>query len=205
MVSIMGSLQFLGRAKGLEPGERRLLEMAERNAQRLANLVTAILDVSRLEQGAMRIQRTRFPLSGLVSEVLRLAAPLAEARGIQIVDAVPDQLPELEADRGLMLRVLENLVGNAIKFTPEGGGPVRVSAEVEEPGSVAVSVSDSGPGVDEAARKRLFRKFAPGDHPARGSGLGLAFCRLAVEANGGRLRLAESEDAGARFVFSVPA
>jgi signal transduction histidine kinase len=204
MVSIMGSLQFLARAEGLEPGERRLLEMAERNAQRLASLVTAILDVSRLEQGAMRLQLTRFALAPLVAEVLRLAAPRAEARRLELTSSVPDDLPELEADRGLVLRVLENLVGNAIKFSPEAGGPVRVAAQ-RETGRVTVSVSDSGPGVDEAARRRLFQKFAPGDHEARGSGLGLAFCRLAVEANGGRLWLDQAEAAGARFVFSLPA
>jgi len=204
MVSIMGSLQFLRRAPGLDASERRLLEMAERNSERLASLVTAILDVSRLEGGATRIERSRFSLSGLTSEVLRLAGPRAAARRIELVDAVPGDLPDLDADRNLVLRVLENLVGNAIKFTDEGGGPVRLAASVEEPGSVQVSVSDSGPGVDEAARRRLFQKFAPGDHQARGSGLGLAFCRLAVEANGGRIWLAEPDGDGARFVFTVP-
>lgn len=203
MVSITGSLQFLKRAQGLQDGERRLLEMAERNTERLAGLVTAILDVSRLEEGAMHLRPTRFEIRALVAEVLKLAAPRAEARGIELVESIPDGLPAIEADRALLVRVLDNLVGNAIKFVDEGGGPVRVSAALAE-GQVEVSVSDPGPGVDPVARRRLFQKFAPGDHQARGSGLGLAFCRLAVEANGGRIWLAEPEGAGARFVFSLP-
>ena len=177
--------------------------MAERNTERLSSLVTAILDVNRLEEGAMRLRPTRFDVRGLVVEVLRLAGPRAEARGIELVEAVPDGLPEVEADRSLIVRVLDNLVGNAIKFSEERSGPVRVSADRAE-GRIEVSVSDSGPGVDPAARRRLFKKFAPGDHQARGSGLGLAFCRLAVEANGGRIWLAESGETGTRFVFSLP-
>jgi signal transduction histidine kinase len=205
MVSISGSLQFLRRASGLKEDERRLLEMAERNAERLSSLVTAILDVSRLEGGAMRVRPARFDLTGLVGEVLRLAAPRAESKRLELVNAVPPGLPDLECDRGLLLRVFENLVGNALKFSEEAGGPVKVTAELEETGRIAVSVSDSGPGVDETARSRLFEKFAPGDHQARGSGLGLAFCRLAVEACGGRIWLAEPEGDGARFVVSLPA
>jgi signal transduction histidine kinase len=99
-------------------------------------------------------------------------------------------------------RVLENLMGNAIKFSPEGSGPVTISLRATED-RVELRVSDCGPGVDEAARARLFQKFAPGDDPERGSGLGLAFCKLAIQATGGRIRL-EDDAPGATFVVSLP-
>jgi signal transduction histidine kinase len=103
-------------------------------------------------------------------------------------------------DPGLIERVLANLVGNAVKFSPEGGA-VRVSARAAGAEGIRVSVSDSGPGIEAALLPRLFSKFAPGAHPARGNGLGLAFCRLAVEASGGRIWL---EERPGPFLFTIP-
>jgi signal transduction histidine kinase len=99
--------------------------------------------------------------------------------------------------------MLQNLVGNAIKFTP-AHGQVRVSAEaVEGNGRVAITVSDTGPGIPRDVRDRLFEKFASGNQAGRGSGLGLHFCRLAAEAHGGRI-WAGGEAGGARLTFTMP-
>ena len=81
---------------------------------------------------------------------------------------------------------------------------VRVIARAEGAEGIRVSVSDSGPGIEAELRPRLFSKFAPGAHPARGNGLGLALCRLAVEASGGRIWLEEQPGPGSRFVFTIP-
>ena len=141
----------------------------------------------------------------LVADALRLAGPRAQARRLELVGDVPEDLPAAWVDPALIERVLSNLVGNAIKFSPEGGGPVTVSVRSMGADGVRLSVSDCGPGIEGALRPRLFSKFAPGAHTARGNGLGLAFCRLAVEASGGRIWLEEREGPGALFVFMIPA
>jgi signal transduction histidine kinase len=102
---------------------------------------------------------------------------------------------EVEADADLLRRVLQNLVGNALKFTPSGG-TVTVSLEQRD-GRVLVSVRDTGSGVPAELRPRLFQKFSAGTATGRGSGLGLAFCRLAVEAHGGKIWHEENEDTSA--------
>ena len=119
-----------------------------------------------------------------------------------MVSEVLECLPRVVADPGLVARVLENLVGNAVKFSEPGAGPVRVSARVDG-AMVELQVCDAGPGIEESLRPRIFERFVVGNRPGRGTGLGLAFCRLAVEAQGGRIRL-EHPGPGAVFAFSLP-
>ncbi len=205
MVSITGALDLLAASRELAPQDERLVQMARRNAARQNALIDSILDIWQLEEGAFPQHRTRVALGTLVADALRLAEPRAQGRRLALVADVPGDLPEAWVDPGLAERVLGNLVGNAIKFSPEGGGAVTVSARSAGADGIQVSVSDSGPGIDAALKPRLFSRFAPGAHAARGSGLGLAFCRLAVEASGGRIWLEERPGPGALFVFSLPA
>jgi signal transduction histidine kinase len=201
-VSIMGSLELLRGSDGLSDVDRKLVDTAERNAKRQDALIEEILELSRLEEGALPVRRTETALGALIADVLRLSAPRAEAKGVELLADVPDALPPVFVDPDLIARVLENLVGNALKFSAPGAGPVKVSARPSGE-FVEVRVRDSGPGVEEELRPRLFQKFAPGNLAGRGAGLGLAFCRLAVEANGGRIRL-ERSGSGSVFAFSVP-
>ncbi len=203
MVSITGALDLLGGAAGLPPKDQGLLEMARRNAARQNALIDSILDIWQLEEGVPPERRTSVPVETLVADALRLAGPRAETRRLELVGDVPGDLPAAWVDPGLIERVLANLVGNAIKFSPEGSA-VTVSARAAGAEGLRVSVSDSGPGIEAALLPRLFSKFAPGAHPARGNGLGLAFCRLAVEASGGRIWLEEQPRPGALFVFTIP-
>jgi signal transduction histidine kinase len=128
--------------------------------------------------------------------------PAAEARHLELAFEAPADLPVVRADPGLVVRILENLVGNAVKFSPPGSGAIRVLAR-RDGTAVEVFVRDCGPGVEEKVRARVFEKFTVGSQPGRGSGLGLAFCRLAVEAQGGRIWL-ENPGPGAVFAFSLP-
>jgi signal transduction histidine kinase len=203
MVSITGALDLLQQSEGLAPRDRALVQMARRNAGRQNALIDSILDIGQLEEGAFVLQQTSVDLGTLVADALRLAGPQAQARRLDLVVDVPEDLPAAWVDRVLIERVLANLVGNAVKFSPEGGGAVTVSATVGADG-LRVSVSDCGPGIEAALLPRLFSRFAPGSHPARGNGLGLAFCRLAVEASGGRIWLQAREGPGAHFVFTIP-
>lgn len=199
---VMGALELLGGAPGLDDGSRRFLDAAERNTRRQLKLVEGILEIARLEEGALPVQREEVALAGLVEEVLQTVMPAAQARGLVLLSEVPETLPRAFADPGLVARILENLLGNALKFSQPGVGPIRVSALLDGT-TVELLVHDSGPGVEERIRPRIFEKFVVGSHTGRGSGLGLAFCRLAVEAQGGRIRL-EHPGPGAVFAFSLP-
>ena len=199
---VMGALELLAGGSGLGDEDRELLDVAERNVRRQLTLIEGILELARLEEGALPVVRMDVPLPGLVKEVLGRAGPAAGARGLTLVSEIPDGLPAVRVDPALVARILENLVGNAVKFSDPGAGPIRVRAHLDG-GMIEVHVHDSGPGVEEELRPRIFEKFVVGSRAGRGSGLGLPFCRLAVEALGGRTWL-EHPGPGAVFAFSLP-
>ncbi len=199
---VMGALELLAGGTGLNDEDRGLLDVAERNVRRQLTLIEGILELARLEEGALPVLRMDVPLPGLVREVIERAMPAAGTRGLTLAAEIPDGLPPVRVDPALVARILENLVGNAVKFSDPGAGPILVGAKLDG-GMVEVCVRDSGPGVEEELRPRLFEKFVVGNRAGRGSGLGLTFCRLAVEAQGGRIWL-EDPGPGAVFTFSLP-
>jgi signal transduction histidine kinase len=135
--------------------------------------------------------------------VAQALAPAAAERGLRLEVEVPPDLPAGLADPDLLDRVLQNLIGNAVKYTP-AGGRVTVAARADEAGLV-LTVADTGPGLPPQIRPRLFQKFVRGPGPLQGSGLGLAFCKLAVEAMGGRIWVESEAGRGAVFHFTIPA
>lgn len=204
LTSIHGSLALLDLPDGGTADQRELLQTASRNVNGLLSLVAAILDLSTLESGAVPIRPSRIAVGELLRTSVALQAPAAAARRVRLETSGGDGVT-LWADSGLIARVLQNLISNAIKFTPPGG-VVRVSGVLDPAlGDVTVTVADSGPGIEPSLEPRLFGKFATGMLPGRGSGLGLAFCRLAVEAHGGRIWLASTPGTSATFSFALPA
>jgi PAS domain S-box-containing protein len=206
LTAIMGSLDILSATARdqLSDAQRQILRAATGGGHRLLGLVETLLDVSRLEGGAMPVERATVPLLPLLQEIAELEQPLAERKLLRLSCTVEPEALAVDADRTLVLRVLQNLVGNAIKFTP-GGGSVRMHARPDaEPGLVQVVVEDSGPGIGPELRERLFEKFAAGRDPRSGTGLGLLFCRLAVEAHGGRIWVESDPGRGAAFRFTLP-
>jgi signal transduction histidine kinase len=120
---------------------------------------------------------------------------------------VPPELPRVLADREKVERIMSNLVGNAIKYTP-GGGKITITASPQN-SHVVVSIADTGPGIPSGDRERIFERFArikENSSSRKGFGLGLSFCRLAVEAHGGRIWVEEGQNGvGSRFMFTLPA
>ena len=189
---------------GNDNQQREVVLIALNSTQRMLSLVNAILDVNRLESGQMPLVREPLSLFEAVTEVFQMQLPLVMEKNLRLENFVPPELPAPHVDGGLVRRVLQNLVGNAIKFTPDDGN-IRVSAGLETGGSrVLVTVSDSGPGLPPEVRGNLFQKFVTGHHRERGSGLGLAYCRLAVEAHGGRIWAVSEPGRGAVFNFTLP-
>jgi signal transduction histidine kinase len=201
LTAVLAAVDIAAESPALPPDLRRVLHIARANAERQLALITSLLELSRLEQGPIELRRTTFPVAEVVAEVLQLADAPATRQGVGLGSDVTEAVVA-SADRGLLHRVVENLVANAIKFTPAGGF-VRVSASTAHSGELRLSVRDTGPGVPPSLRPRLFQMFAAGDQPGRGSGLGLAFCRLAAEAHGGTIAL-DGEGPGSGFVVTLP-
>lgn len=167
-------------------------------ASRLTEMISQVLDVSRLESGQMPLSLKETDLMALLPEAVASLGP--PPSGIGVTYEMPDAPVRLMCDPDLISRVAVNLVGNAYKFTPTGG-QVRVGL-VSEADRVRFTVADNGPGIPAEFRGRIFEKFgqAPlGQATLRSSGLGLTFCKLAVEAHKGKIGIEEAEHGGARF------
>ena len=202
LTTVLGSLGFLeDKLREGATADPRLVEMALRGGTRIRELVDGLLDVGRLEAGQMPLDLRAHEVAPLIAEALRLQAPLAEKRGIAVEARLPAQPLHAVLDAELFARVLQNLVGNALKFTPQGG-TVWVAAQPRDGRAVEIEVGDTGPGIAAELRPRLFQKFAAAG-PGHGTGLGLAFCRLAIEAHEGTLELRRREGAGAVFAFTL--
>ncbi len=204
---ISGTLTFLNESvvDVLSPSQRQLWGIAHNSTEGMLQLVNAILEMSRLESREMPLEHTLISLADLATDVLYSQLPLATEKSLHLENDVPADLPLAWADAGLIKRVLQNLVGNAVKFTP-AGGVIRVtaSADASDQSRLLVSVTDTGSGIPPEMQDRLFQKFVTGPHEGRGSGLGLAFCKMVVEAHGERIWLESTSESNTTFTFSLP-
>jgi signal transduction histidine kinase len=169
-------------------------------------LINGVLELSRVEAGHLTLTRTPVAVDELVREVADEMRDLAERRGIDLSVEAPHLLPGSELDRAKIVQVLQNLIGNALKFTPPGG---RIELGVRRMGNEAViAVEDSGPGFGEGEERKLFDRWhqSSAGRAKGGSGLGLAIARAIVEAHGGRIGAGGRSDGnrGARLWFTLP-
>jgi signal transduction histidine kinase len=202
LLAVQLAVQLLADAvNSAEPSFATLVTTARRGTAQVVEMVTQMLDVSRLEAGKMELQRSPSDLVELAREVIATLQPLADGRTLTL-DAPPALAAEI--DRDLIRRVLMNLLGNAIKFT-KPPGHIRVLLRSDE-GIARISVVDQGPGIAPEDQARIFEKFAQTAAGARrgGSGLGLTFCRMAVEAHGGSIGVESPSHCGSTFWFSLP-
>jgi len=182
-----------------------ILSIALRSSRRLSRLVESLLDLGQLESGQAVLHKTTAPISSLIAEAVEEVHPVAEARGHLLQFGLGKaELPTVDMDVDMIRRVLINLLENAIKYT-RTGGRIVVAAR-KQPGELVVSVSDNGPGIPSGEHKAIFEKFArvhQEGHP-KGLGLGLAFCRMAVEAHEGRIWVESDPGKGSTFFFTLP-
>ncbi|MBN1936511.1 MAG: PAS domain-containing protein [Anaerolineae bacterium] len=198
------ALNVIVQGQAMSETQQQMIGIAQNSVNRMSMLIDSILDVSRMESGQMPLARSAVRLEALIATVIQLQTPLTQLNRLRLIDESPDNLPAVWGDAEVIGRVLQNLVDNAIKFTP-AGGEIRMTARHDpETAQMLVSVADNGPGISPEVQERLFQKFATGDTPGRGTGLGLAFCRLAVEAHGGRIWVESEPGKGTTFTFSLP-
>jgi signal transduction histidine kinase/class 3 adenylate cyclase/ActR/RegA family two-component response regulator len=182
------------------------LRMIVSSGRRLYHLVNDILDFSKLRNRDLVLQLGPVDMHTLTEVVLTLSRPLLRGKPVELVNEIPSASPAVWADENRIQQILHNLIGNAIKFTE--AGRVAVSARVEAGHELVVCVSDTGIGIAEDARERIFRSFEQADgSTARvygGTGLGLTVTRQLVELHGGRVWVESEVGKGSRFLFSVP-
>ncbi len=182
------------------------LDIAQRSTKRVMDLIESLLDISRMETGVFDLDLAEVDLHTLTTELLAEFTPQANELGIVLRNEIEPGTPLVLADSEKVGRVFINLLDNALKFTPEGG---QVTLTSEDLGGqlVKLQVQDTGPGIPEEYRSKIFDRFS--QVPSyrgrrRGSGLGLTFCLLAVEAHGGRIWVDERPGGGSAFNFTLP-
>ncbi len=189
--------------------QRRFLEIASREIERITTLLNHLMQISRLEAGAVEIHPRKFDLYEFVTGAISRVIPVAEAKGIEIRSEIAPGIPQFSGDPDNLQQVLLNLLGNAIKFSPSGT-EIFVSVEETDSGKVqelVFSVSDSGPGIPEEEQPLVFHKYyrASGVRDqVDGVGLGLSISKYIVEAHGGSICVRSSFGKGSTFSFTLP-
>ena len=182
--------------------QRELSQAMRGEARRMNSLVNNLLDMARLQSGAVELRREWQPLEEVVGSALQSLRLLTAGRPVQVL--LPDDLPLLEFDAVLMERVLSNLIENALKYTP-AASPITIRAQADSQW-VRVQIDDEGPGLPVGREKEIFDKFERGQKESStpGVGLGLAICRAIVQAHGGTIHALNRPEQGARFEFTLP-
>jgi len=209
LISIQKSLGLIleGGSDKLDEQQKQFLEIASNNATRLTSLVNDLLDVAKLESGRMSLNYAHIKLGTIVDDTFNMVKGWADTRGV-CLEKVGVENIELDADAKMLNQVFTNLIGNAIKFTPQGG-KITVSAEVLDKGQLKISVSDTGCGIPAESLGTVFNKFeqvrsVDPQTSVKGTGLGLAIVKEIVELHGGTVEAESELGKGANFFFIIP-
>lgn len=188
-----------------EPERRKQADIIRRSAERMGRLIEDLLDMARIEAGALVVRPVVEDPRELLDEVRAEFDRQAAERGLSLAVSIETGTPQVLADADRIHQALANLVSNALKFTPEGGA-VTLSAAPGDEGWIVLSVADTGPGIPEDTRDRLFDRFWQASrHDRTGSGLGLAIVRGIAEAHGGSVDVISEPEEGATFCLRLPA
>jgi K+-sensing histidine kinase KdpD len=209
LTGIAGSLNLLGDFINLDeqPLVAQTLQIAHRASTRLLSLINSLLDISRLESGDSELETEYSNLNNIGHRIIEEFEPIAQEQGITLIFDPMDDLPIVNIDADKITRVLSNLLDNALKFTPSTKTVKLAFSALPDKKQVLCQVIDEGPGIPAEYRDKVFDRFVQikGRHGRRrGSGLGLAFCRLAVTAHGGQIWVENRETGGSIFQFTLP-
>jgi two-component system sensor histidine kinase/response regulator len=203
LTSVIVGVEMLGSHGELSEMQRDMISIAATSGKTLLGMINDLLDVEKMESGTMLLQYTPLTAETLITAALDQVSSLAEMDQTTLVSDVAAGLPPFSGDENKLSRTLVNLIANAIKFTR--AGTVTITAFQPDADSIRFAVRDTGSGIPAEAFERIFEKFGQLDAGHRvGTGLGLAFCKLAVEAHGGRIEVESTPGTGSMFSFTIP-
>lgn len=202
LTAVIVGVEMLEKHGDLNESQREMMSIAVGGGKTLLGMINDLLDVEKMEAGSTQLQYDQLTAATLVSGAIEQVATLA-ADGLTVLKSdIPTDLPTFLGDGSKLTRALVNLIANAIKFTPNGAVTVSASNDAEY---VRFAVRDNGAGIPAEAFGRIFEKFGQLDsHSKVGTGLGLAFCKLAVEAHGGSIAVESIPGTGSTFSFTIP-
>jgi two-component sensor histidine kinase len=211
LAAIKNAVQLIltGKTGAINETQVKFLSMAERNINRLMNILNDLLSLSRIESGKMTMKFEDLDLRGLIEFIHSSFKTQTDGKSIRLQMELPPKVPTVYADREKLEQVLTNLMGNAIKFTPEGGEIVISAKPYDGNGShMAVSVKDTGAGIPADQLDKIFEKFHQVEGSLQrsvgGTGLGLAIAKGLVEAHQGKIFVESEVGKGSRFTFTLP-
>lgn len=206
--SVISGMQTVEGMGELNADQREAIGIALVGGSTLLEMVNGLLDVDKMESGSMQLDYSLLDAAALVASALDQVAQLATDKGLTLVKKIAADVPAFQGDEDTLRRTLVNLLGNAIKFTPSGG---TVTVAVHHSGDrvpLVFSVHDTGEGIPAEAFERIFEKFGQVESRQGGrvmsTGLGLTFCKLAVESHGGNIGVESVPGQGSVFSFTIP-
>ncbi|OGR44748.1 MAG: hypothetical protein A2X35_05465 [Elusimicrobia bacterium GWA2_61_42] len=200
--TLQGYTELLMKKIGPSPATDKYLSSMLYSSRRLRGMIDDILNTTKLERGTMSLQMDTVDAESIIARIRDNHEPVAGPKNIKLSVKAPSPKIQLTADPILLERVITNLMGNSLKFTPSGGS-ITLSAW-ETPEEVFFAVEDTGPGIPEAKRKEIFEKYSQmEEHKSQGFGLGLAMCKMTVELHKGRIWVESEVGKGSKFIFTV--
>ncbi|NQT90534.1 MAG: GAF domain-containing sensor histidine kinase [Candidatus Omnitrophica bacterium] len=199
------SLVLDGLTGEIESNKRRILDIANRNIDRLNRLLSSLLELAKLEAGKVIVRRKYIDIRKVIDERVEFVRPTAESKGLKVGVHYSMKYSKVWADRDKIAEVIENLLGNALKFTPKGGR-ITVGAS-EKDKELFIWVQDTGMGIKKKDLPHLFNKFeqvGPKKSKAEGTGLGLAICKEIVELHKGKIWAESTLHKGTKFNIMLP-
>ena len=203
ILSGMMTMEGLGEMNDLQ---QEMLTMGIQGGQILLDMINDLLDISKMEDGSLKLSREPLQPEAMATLALQQVRALAAGKELQLIADVDPDLPVIQADRDKLARTLVNLLGNACKFTPDGGTITFAVRALDH--AVRFSVSDTGEGIPAESFERIFDKFGQVETRKAGhkhsTGLGLTFCKMIVELHGGRIWVESELGQGSTFFFTLP-
>ncbi len=202
LTALIIGMDMVERQGTLNDSQQEMMTIATSGGKTLLGMIHDLLDVEKMESGKTQLRYEPLSPSELVAGAVTQVAALAEVERTALVTDVPVDLPPFPGDANKLSRTLVNLIANAIRFTKSGTVTIAVA---QQPETIRFAIRDTGSGIPAEAFERIFEKFGQVDARSKvGTGLGLAFCKLAVEAHGGRIGVESTPGAGSTFSFTIP-
>ena len=204
MTAVRGYLQVLSEemAGPLNPDQKKMLRVMENASTKLLHIISNLLDSAKISAGKLKVNLAETDLKQMVPPTVEILHAEAAKKKITLTVEMPDHIAPLKLDPSLIERVIVNLVGNSIKFTPEGGFVTVKVSELKD--RIQCQVIDTGPGIPPEFMQKMFRKFEQVNGTRGGTGLGLANCKTIVEAHYGEIGVRSKPGEGSTFTFVIP-